>query len=167
MVVLRNLFFYVTSSQMWERVHAQDGRVYFWNTATNRVTWNNPERNLQNQCQASNEIINDMHAIMQQNKLHTSVHLGLYCRLNYAFSTWRLSVGNRVRALSTAIESLLETRCRMRVNEVILRNEIVGLEHLLQALEKQVQDIEKELVCAKLSAATLDFDHLKARLKCV
>ena len=31
----------------------------------------------------------------------------------------------------------------------------------------KIQGIEKELVSSKLSAATLDFDHLKARLKCV
>jgi hypothetical protein len=152
---------------MWERVQAKDGRVYFWNTLTNRVTWNNPSRDLHDQCQTSNEMINDMHTIMQRNKLQTSVHVGLYARLNYTFNIWRLSVGNRVRALSTAIESLLETRCRMRVNEMILRNELVGMEGLMQASEKQIQSIEKALVSSKLSAATIDFDHLKARLKWV
>lgn len=153
---------------MWERVQTKDGRVYFWNTVTNGVTWNNPEdANLHDPCQASNEMINDMHAIVQRNKLQTSLHIGLYARLKYAVDIWRLSVGNRVRALSTAIESLLETRWRMRTNEMILRKEIVGLEDLMQALSTQIQGVEKELVSAKLSAATLDFDHLKARVKWV
>ena len=152
---------------MWERVQDENGRVYFWNTVTNCVTWNNPDDHLHHLCQASNERINDMHAIMQQNKLQTSVHVGLYARLKHAFDTWRLSVGNRVRALSTAIESLLETRSRMRTNDMILRKEVVGLEDLMQALNTQIQCIERELVSTKLSAATLDFNHLKARLKWV
>ena len=173
--VLRAFNFYAMGiDQMlvsnWTAVHAADGRCYYWDTATDEVSWTAKMTEKQiEQIRLANETVDDLRQIATNARLQTALRIGMSCRLQRIFDSWRMKSQRPsrvdVRAISFAIECQLTQQRQFEATRSALVDDIRCAEHARMDADARVADLLEMTLHAKVDFANSEFMRLNSRAR--
>lgn len=142
---------------MWVPASDEHGRVYYYDTATDAVTWDNPWQLRLGEAQ---DVIEQLLAIRRRQGARTALRIGRAARLLRAMQRWRgaSARGGRVRAVAGVWDAWLRTRAALAAATARLDEATEAL--VVQRLRSS--QLTAQLATARVRTADEAFERLNA-----